>query len=80
MLLGTERGLPRDPKTLEPWRPSQDRSRQLGEDRLAGLPGLELSGGLRGKGITLDWQYNRIRGDTAISDFTGGVYVAVVFR
>jgi len=37
--------------------------------------GLELSGGLRGRGITLDWQYNRIRGETVANDFSGGLYV-----
>jgi hypothetical protein len=36
---------------------------------------LELSGGLRGRGITLDLQYNRIEADTVVDDFTGGVYV-----
>jgi hypothetical protein len=37
--------------------------------------GLEVSGGLRGRGITLDWQYNRIRGETVADGFTGGLYV-----
>ena len=36
--------------------------------------GIELSGGLRGRGITLDWQHNRIRGETVVPDFTGGLY------
>jgi phosphate-selective porin OprO/OprP len=37
--------------------------------------GLEISGGLRGRGVMLDWQYNLIRGETLIPDFTGGLYV-----
>jgi hypothetical protein len=37
--------------------------------------GLELSGGLRGRGISLDWQVNRIQGETVDEDFTGGLYV-----
>lgn len=37
--------------------------------------GLELSGGLRGRGVTLDWQLNCIRGETVVPDFTGGIYV-----
>ncbi len=40
--------------------------------------GLEISGGLRGRGITLDWQYNRIRGETVAEDFTGGLYLGGV--
>jgi len=36
--------------------------------------GLELSGGLRGRGITLDWQHNRIRGETLLPGFTGGIF------
>ena len=31
--------------------------------------------GLRGRGITLDWQVNRIRGETVAEAFTGGIYV-----
>ena len=34
-----------------------------------------MSGGLRGRGITLDWQHNRIEGETVARDFTGGLYV-----
>lgn len=37
--------------------------------------GLELSGGLRGRGVTLDWQCNHIRGKTVVAGFTGGIYV-----
>jgi len=36
--------------------------------------GLEISGGLRGRGITLDYQHNRIRGETRVPGFTGGIY------
>lgn len=36
--------------------------------------GVELSGGLRGRGITLDWQHNRIRSETVVPDFSGGLY------
>ncbi len=36
--------------------------------------GLELSGGLRGRGISVDWQHNRIWGETVLPDFTGGIY------
>ncbi len=38
--------------------------------------GLEVSGGLRGRGITLDWEYNRIRGDAVDRGFTGGIYAS----
>lgn len=37
--------------------------------------GLEVSGGLRGRGVTLDWQYNRIRGATVAKSLTSGIYV-----
>lgn len=37
--------------------------------------GFEASGGLRGRGITLDWQLNLIRGETVAEGFTGGIYV-----
>jgi hypothetical protein len=38
------------------------------------VDGFELSGGLRGRGITLDWQYNRFQSETVVPDFTGGIY------
>ncbi len=34
--------------------------------------GLEVSGGLRGRGVTLDWQLNLIRGETVAESFNGG--------
>jgi len=40
--------------------------------------GLELSGGLRGRGITLDWEVNRIRGETVVEAFSGGIYAGGV--
>ncbi len=36
--------------------------------------GIELSAGLRGNGISVDAEYNRISGDTVDPTFTGGVY------
>jgi hypothetical protein len=39
------------------------------------VEGFELSGGLRGRGITLDWQYNRFQSETVVPGFSGGIYV-----
>ncbi len=36
--------------------------------------GVELSAGLRGRGISADIEYNLIRADTVANGFTGGVY------
>lgn len=36
--------------------------------------GIELSGGVRGRGITLDWEYNRIETEAVVNGFTGGLY------
>jgi hypothetical protein len=37
--------------------------------------GVEISGGLRGRGVSLDWQYNRVETETVVGDFTGGIYI-----
>jgi hypothetical protein len=50
--------------SVDPERPSLDAA-----------TGVELSGGLRGRGISLDWQVNSIRGETVAENFTGGIYV-----
>jgi hypothetical protein len=44
------------------------------KEDLDSASGLEVSGGLRGRGITLDWQYNRIEGHTVCKGFSGGIY------
>lgn len=57
-----------------------DRVESLDAERadLDSASGLEVSGGLRGRGITLDWQYNRIRGETVAEKFDGGLYIGGV--
>lgn len=53
---------------------SGGRSTSSSKADLDSAEGFEISAGLRGKGVSIDAEYNLVGGDTVDSTFTGGLY------